>query len=95
MKFTFRHATIAWRDTFLVQRNSRVLLCLRRSCRLVNDIPVIADNYEQTKNIIRSEYGDKNRIIQAHLDYLEHLSPTLHDEPESLNTMYVECHRQI
>lgn len=63
--------------------------------RLVDGIPVTADNYEQTKKILRSKYGDKNRIIQAHLDYLENLSPTLHDDPESLNTTYVECNRRI
>jgi hypothetical protein len=39
--------------------------------RLVDGIPLTADNYEQTKNILRSKYGDKNRIIEAHLDYLE------------------------
>ena len=63
--------------------------------RLVDGIPVIADTYEQTKKILRSKYGDKNRIIQAHLDYLENLSPALHDDPESLNTTYVECNRRI
>jgi hypothetical protein len=55
--------------------------------RLVDGIAVNGDTYEQTKEILRSKYGDKNRIIQAHLDYLGNLSPTLHDDPESLNTM--------
>jgi hypothetical protein len=63
--------------------------------RLVDGIPVTADSYEQTKRILRSKYGDENRIIQAHLDYLENLSPTLHDDPDSMNTTYVECHRRI
>jgi hypothetical protein len=63
--------------------------------RLVDGIPVIADNYEQTKKTLRSKYGDKNRIIQDHLDYLENLRPTLHDHPESINTTYVECHRRF
>jgi hypothetical protein len=38
---------------------------------------------------------DKNRIIQAHLDYLEDLQPAQSDSQEALNSTCVECHRQI
>jgi hypothetical protein len=43
--------------------------------RLVEGIAVMADKYEETKRIFLSRYGDKNRIIQAHLDYLENAQP--------------------
>jgi hypothetical protein len=43
---------------------------------LVDGIASTAETYEETKRILHAKYGDKNRIIQAHLDYLED-SPTL------------------
>jgi hypothetical protein len=36
---------------------------------LVDGIAVTATTYEETKKILHARYGDKNRIIQAHLDY--------------------------
>ena len=40
---------------------------------LVEGIAVVADTYAETEKIILARYGDKNRIIQAHLDYLENV----------------------
>jgi len=42
---------------------------------LVDGIAVTAEIYRETKRILHAKYGDKNRIIQAHLDYLEDLKP--------------------
>jgi hypothetical protein len=39
----------------------------------VDGISVTATSYEETKKILHARYGDKNRIIQAHLDYLEEI----------------------
>jgi hypothetical protein len=36
---------------------------------LVDGIAVTATTYEETKKILQARYGDKNRIIQAHLNY--------------------------
>jgi len=63
--------------------------------RLVDGIAVTADTYEETKKIIHLKYGDRSRIIQVHLDFLEHLQPVRSATPESLNRMYVECNRRI
>jgi hypothetical protein len=41
--------------------------------RLVDRIVVTANTYEETKKILLAKYGDTNRIIQAHLDFLESL----------------------
>jgi hypothetical protein len=35
---------------------------------LVDGIAVTAETYEETKRILHTKYGDKNRIVQAHLD---------------------------
>jgi len=42
---------------------------------LVGGITVTAETYEETKRILHARYGDKNRIIQSHLDYLGDLKP--------------------
>jgi len=63
--------------------------------RLVDGIAVMAETYEQTNKILQARYGDKNRNIQAHLDYLEDLQPAQSDSPEALNSTYVECYRRI
>ena len=63
--------------------------------RLVDGIAVTAQTYEQTKKSLQSRYGDKNIIIQVHLDYLEDLQPAQSDSPEVLNATYIECHRRI
>jgi len=38
---------------------------------LVQGIAVVADTHEETKRILLARYGDKNTIIQTHLDYLK------------------------
>ena len=62
---------------------------------LVDGIAVTAETYEETKRILHAKYGDKNRIIQAHLDYLEHLKPIRSATPELLSNTYVECNRRL
>jgi hypothetical protein len=42
---------------------------------LVEGIPVSASTFEDTKRILHARYGDQNRIIQDHLDYLEDVMP--------------------
>ena len=42
---------------------------------LVEGIAVIGEKYDETKKVLEDSYGDKNRIIQAHLDYLEDVKP--------------------
>jgi hypothetical protein len=62
---------------------------------LVQSIAVTANTYEDTKRNLLAKYGDQNRIIQAHLDFLENLLPVLSATPEELNFTYIECHRRI
>lgn len=61
----------------------------------VEGIAITADTYEETKRILIGRYGDKNRIIQAHLDYIEALKPIPHATPYALNVTYIECNRRI
>ena len=49
----------------------------------------------RTQKILHDRYGDKNRIIQAHLDYLEEVTPIRFTSAEALNTTYIECNRRI
>ena len=42
---------------------------------LVDGIAVTAGTYEETKKILLARYGDTNRNIQAHLEFLEGLPP--------------------
>ena len=62
---------------------------------LVDGIAVVADTYAETKRILLARYGDKNRIIQAHLDYLENVRPIQYPTPDALNPAFIECHRRI
>jgi hypothetical protein len=55
---------------------------------------VVAKTYEETKKILEARYGD-NRIIQAHLDYLEDVKPIKYATPEALNSTYIDCNRCI
>jgi len=57
---------------------------------LVDGTAVTASAYDDTKKILHGRYGDKNRIIQAHLDYLEEVTPIRFASAEALNTMYIE-----
>jgi len=57
---------------------------------LVDGVAVTAETYDETKRILHAKYGDKNRTIQAHFDYLEDLKPIRLATPELLHTTYVE-----
>jgi hypothetical protein len=61
---------------------------------LVDGIAVTAYTYEDTKNLL-ARYGDTNRFIQTHLDFLESLSPATSATPDELYTTFIECHRRI
>jgi len=63
--------------------------------RLVNGIVVTANTYKETKKILLARYGDTNRIIQAHLDFLENLPPATSAMPHELNSTFIECHCRI
>jgi hypothetical protein len=56
---------------------------------------VVVETYEETKKILEARYGDKNRIIQAHLDYLEDVKPIKYATPEALNSTYIDCNQRI
>jgi len=62
---------------------------------LVEGIAVVADTYEETKRILLARYGDKNRVIHAHLDYLENMRPIQYPNSDALNTAFIESHRGI
>jgi hypothetical protein len=62
--------------------------------QLVEGIAVVAETYEETK-ILEAYYGDKNRVIQAHLDYLEDIMPIKYPIPEALNSTYIDCNLRI
>jgi hypothetical protein len=49
---------------------------------LVDGIAVTASTYEETKRILLARYGDTNRIIQAHLNFLEGLPPAKYATPD-------------
>lgn len=47
------------------------------------------------KNILLKRYGNKDRIVQAHLDFLECLKPIHSSTPESLNEVYIQCNKRL
>ncbi len=47
------------------------------------------------KKILEIRYGDKNRIFQVHLDYLEDVKPIKDATQEPLNSTYIDCNRRI
>jgi hypothetical protein len=59
--------------------------------RLVDGIAMTANTYEETK---KCRYGDTNRIIEAHLDFLEILPPATSATPDELNSTFIEYHRR-
>ncbi|XP_071041466.1 uncharacterized protein [Parasteatoda tepidariorum] len=63
--------------------------------RLVDGISVSASTYETTKALLQNRYGDKNRMIQAHLDFLENISPIRNPTPIALNKVFIECNRRL
>jgi hypothetical protein len=82
------------KDPFLSTVNNHVFLggYLEGEPKLlVEGIVVPASTYEVTKAILRARYGDRNRIIQAHLDHLEDITPITTESPEALNTTFIEC----
>jgi hypothetical protein len=62
---------------------------------LVEGIAVFADTKEETKKTLLSRYGDKNRIIQSHVDYLENVRPIQYPTPDALNSVFIEYQRRI
>ena len=62
---------------------------------LVNGIDVTGNTYVETKRIFLARYGDKNRIIQAHQNFLEGQRPVKSAPPDELNTTFIECHRRV
>jgi undecaprenyl pyrophosphate synthase len=60
---------------------------------LVKGIAVVTETYKETKKILEACYGEKNRIIQAHLDYLKDVKPIKYVTPEALNLTYIDCNR--
>ena len=62
---------------------------------LVDGIAATASAYEDTKKILHDRYGAKNRIIQAHLDYLEEVTAIRFASEEALNTTHIEYNRRI
>jgi len=61
----------------------------------MDGIAVTANTYEETKGILLAGYGDTNRIIEAHLDFLEGLPPAKYATTDELNTTFIECHRRV
>jgi len=56
---------------------------------LVDGIAVTANTYEETKKILLARYGNPNRIIQAHLDFLKGLPPVTSASPDELNSNFI------
>ncbi|GFS78532.1 uncharacterized protein NPIL_702611 [Nephila pilipes] len=63
--------------------------------RLVDGISITADTYTMTKEILKSKYGNTDKIIQSHLDYLENLTPIKDLSPSALNELYMDCNRRL
>ncbi|GFR19886.1 DUF1758 domain-containing protein [Trichonephila clavata] len=57
--------------------------------RLVDGISITTDTYTMTKEILKSKYGNKDKIIQAHLDYLENLTPIKDLSLSALNEFFI------
>ena len=56
---------------------------------------VNANTYEKTKGILLAIYGDTKRITQAHLEFIEDLSPAKSATLDEMNTTFIECHRRV
>ncbi|GFU47031.1 integrase catalytic domain-containing protein [Nephila pilipes] len=63
--------------------------------RLVDGISITADTYTMTKEILKSKYCNKDKIIQAHLDYLENLTPIKDLSQSALKELYIDCNRSF
>jgi len=62
---------------------------------LVGEIAVTANTYEETKRILPQRYLDLNRIIQAHLEFLDSLPPAKSASSDELTTNFIECHPRV
>lgn len=60
----------------------------------LNTVPMYSSNtFKQTKGILQSHYGDKTRTLifhSVHLDFQEHLQPSICNSPEILIATYVQ-----
>ncbi|GFY78416.1 integrase catalytic domain-containing protein [Trichonephila inaurata madagascariensis] len=63
--------------------------------RLVDGISITADTYTMTKEVLISKYGNKGKIIQAHLANLENSTPIKDPSPSALNEMYIDFNRRL
>ena len=62
---------------------------------LVDGIAVTATTCEQTKRILLGRYGNTNRIMQVHLDFLKGLPSAKSATPDELNIIFIECQRRV
>ena len=63
--------------------------------RLVEGIAITADTYEATKKTLLTKYGSKDRIIQAHIDYLESITPLSDPSPQAMNDLLIDCNSRV
>ena len=56
---------------------------------------VTANTCEETKKFLLARHADTNRIIQAHLDFLDGIPPSKSATPEESNNTFIECHNRI
>ena len=61
----------------------------------MDGIAVTATTYEETKRILLARYGNTNRIVQAHLDFLEGLPPAKSATTDELNITFIEGQRRV
>ena len=55
--------------------------------RLLDGVSATEETYEQKKKILQARTGDKNQIIQAHLDYSEDIQPAPSHSPDALSLL--------
>ena len=60
--------------------------------RLLDGVSATEETYEQKKKILQARTGDKNQIIQAHLDYSEDIQPAPSHSPDALNLLKTTGH---
>ncbi|GFT00580.1 integrase catalytic domain-containing protein [Nephila pilipes] len=63
--------------------------------RLVDARNITADTYTITKDILKSKYGNKDKIIQTHLDYLENITLIKNSSLSALNELYIDCNGRL
>jgi hypothetical protein len=60
---------------------------------MVHRVSVTAKITEEAKKILLDRNGDTNRIIQAHLNFLEGLPSVKSASPDELNITFSDCQR--